>query len=71
MLDREYIVPLDPPDLEDGVWAADLRLEIPLEKSVLVGRGPIDAFRDEDGYVAFGNLLEGQRSGAALPFFAI
>lgn len=66
VLDRDYIVPLDPPDLGGSVWAGDLRLELPLEKSVLVGRDPIEAFRDEDGYIAFGNLLARRRGRPAL-----
>jgi hypothetical protein len=53
----EYLAPLDPPDLPEGNWAADLRLEVPLEKSVLVGRRPIAGFPNEDGYLDFARRL--------------
>jgi len=64
--DRDYIYPLAPPSLEGGEWAADLRIEIPLEKSILVGRTPIDAFPDEAGAVAFANYLARRRGRPAL-----
>jgi len=54
---RDFIHRLDPPELEEGLWIADMRIELPLEKGVLVGRKPIDAFPDEAGYIRFANLI--------------
>jgi hypothetical protein len=64
--DREYVFELAPPDLEGEIWVADLRIEIPLEKSLLVGREPIEAFPDEAGYIAFANFLARRRGRPAL-----
>jgi hypothetical protein len=65
-LGRDYVHALDPPEIEGEVWAADLRIEMPLEKSVLVGREPIEAFRDEGGYVDFAKALARRRGRPAL-----
>ncbi len=65
-LHRDYVAELDPPGLEGPVWAADLRIELPLEKSVLVGREPIDAFPDEQGYIEFAKVLARRRGRPAL-----
>jgi hypothetical protein len=43
-----HFVLLDPPTLE-GQWIADLRIEVPIEKSVLGGRTPILGFSTIDG----------------------
>lgn len=64
--DRDYIYELSPPDLADGVWVADLRIELPLEKGLLVGRTPVEAFPDEDGYIGFANFLARRRGRPAL-----
>lgn len=68
--DRDYLFELAPPDLDGEVWLADARIEIPLEKSMLVGREPIEAFPDELGYIAFANFLARRRgsSGAGFGF---
>jgi hypothetical protein len=65
-LQRDYVTALDPPAIAGRVWAADLRIEIPLEKSLLVGRDPIEAFPDEGGYVDLANLLARRRGRPAL-----
>jgi hypothetical protein len=65
LLDREYIHQLRPP-AKAGDWVADLRLEVPLEKGTLVGREPIEAFPDEDGYAEFAALLARRRGRPAL-----
>jgi len=52
--------------LPDGVWVADLRLEAPLEKSVLVGRDPISGFETEPDAIAFALALGRRRDRAAL-----
>ncbi|HEY1714605.1 MAG TPA: hypothetical protein VGG07_17020 [Solirubrobacteraceae bacterium] len=64
--DRDYVFELAPPELDGEIWVADLRIEMPLEKGLLVGRAPIDAFPDEDGYIAFGNFLARRRGRPAL-----
>jgi hypothetical protein len=61
-----YLVRLDPPDLPPGVWVADLRIEVPIEKTFLVGRHPLAAFPDEDGYLKFAATLGRRRDRAAL-----
>lgn len=64
--DRDYICVLAPPTLNDELWVADLRIEMPLEKSLLVDRVPIEGFRDEEGYIDFGDLLARRRGRPAL-----
>jgi hypothetical protein len=51
------LAPLDPPDLPEAAYVADLRLEVPLEKTILVGKRPIDGFPDEAGYIDFSRRL--------------
>jgi hypothetical protein len=66
LLDRDYIYRLTPLTLGGEVWVADLRIELPLEKSLLVGRMPIDAFPDERGYIQFARFLARRRGRPAL-----
>lgn len=66
LLDRDFIVRLDPPSLQDEVWVGDLRIEVPIEKALLVGRTPIEAFRRQNDYEDFGNLLGARRGRPAL-----
>jgi hypothetical protein len=61
-----HLVLLDPPSL-DGVWIADLRIEMPVEKSWLAGREPIDAFASDEDRRQFGHRLAGRLSRPALP----
>ncbi len=46
--------PLDGPELPDGEWYADLRIEGCAEKNVLVGLSPIRGFSSEEKAEAFG-----------------
>jgi len=64
--DRDHVHVLDPPAVPGEVWIADLRIEMPLEKGLLVGREPIEAFPDEDGYIRFANALARRRGRPAL-----
>jgi hypothetical protein len=49
------------------MWVADLRLTVPLEKGLLVGREPEDPFRgSEEARIAFGIALGERRARAAL-----
>ena len=41
----------------DQLWVVDLRLEIPVEKTVLLGRSPIKAFSDDVGYAELAQRL--------------
>lgn len=66
LLERDFIARLDPPSFVGGAWIADLRIEVPLEKSLFIGRTPIEAFRDERGYEDFGNWLGARRGRPAL-----
>lgn len=59
--DRDYVFELAPPEIDGDVWVADLRIEMPLEKGLLVARAPIEAFPDEAGYIAFANFLARRR----------
>jgi hypothetical protein len=65
LLARDYVYPLDSWEApERQRWIADLRLKSSLEKSVLVGREPIDPFATETERIAFGVAL-GRRSARA------
>lgn len=61
-----YLAPLEPPDLPSGQWVADLRIEVPIEKTFLVGKRPIRGFGDEQGYLEFAGLLGRRRDRAAI-----
>ncbi|MFJ9567761.1 hypothetical protein ACIRQQ_48060 [Streptomyces fuscichromogenes] len=52
--------------IPDGLWVADLRVSIPIEKGALVGRVPIDAFLTEEDRIAFAARLARRVSRAAL-----
>lgn len=47
-------------------WVADLRIEYPLEKGVLVGREPIAPFTTEQQRINFGEAVGKRRARAAL-----
>jgi len=64
--DRIYLHPLTAPGLGSNRWIADLRVEVPLEKGILIGRAPIDAFADEEDAIEFAEMLGRQRDRAAL-----
>jgi hypothetical protein len=66
LLHRDYIFELAPPEIDGDAWVADLRIEMPLEKGILVGRAAIEAFPDETGYIAFANFLARRRGRPAL-----
>ncbi len=61
-----HLVLLTATDLPEGSWIADLRIELPIEKSWLVGREPIEAFADEDGYLKLAHRLARRRDRPAL-----
>jgi len=61
-----HLVLLEPPDL-DGTWVADLRLELPVEKSWLAGRDPIPGFGSDERRRHFARRLAGRLERPALP----
>lgn len=61
-----YLYRLDPPDLPRGNWVADLRLEVPVEKTFLVRQQPLKAFATEREAIDFANALGRRRDRAAL-----
>jgi hypothetical protein len=63
-----YLVPLTHQDFqqEGRLWVADLRIEYPLEKGVLVDRDPIEAFAKETDYVYLGDKLAYRRNRPAI-----
>lgn len=63
--DRFFLYRLTTPKLPD-LLVADLRLEFPLEKNVLVGRKPISGFASEGDTVRFAERLGRRRDRAAL-----
>ena len=64
LIAKGYAVELTGPFM--GRYVADLRIELPLEKSVLVGREAIPGFATEAEAEAFGRLLGVRRARAAL-----
>jgi hypothetical protein len=66
LLERDFVAQLDPPDMKGDGWIADLRIEMAMEKSLLVGANPIEAFPTEDEYDSFGDLLAYRRGRPAL-----
>lgn len=50
-----------------GLWVADLRLEMPLEKTALMERLPREAFADEVGYADLAVTLGARRQRPAAP----
>jgi hypothetical protein len=66
LLGKQYIVKLDGPAL-GGTWVADLRIEVPIEKSFLAGKTPLRGFASERDAERFGVRLGAKR---ARPAFA-
>ena len=63
-----HILPIKPPWREESQkWVADLRLEVPVEKTVLLGREPIEAYEDDEEYAAVAVRLGTLRQRAAVP----
>jgi hypothetical protein len=62
----DFLYPVQPPGFPKGVWAIDLRLEVPIEKTVLVGKKPRPAFAIESEAIAFADRLGLRRDRAAL-----
>lgn len=52
-----HLIRLDGPALPPGLWVADLRIQLPLEKGCLVGRTPVHGFASEVAYLRFAGHL--------------
>ncbi len=65
-LKRQYLVRLTADQFKDELWVADLRIDWPVEKSVLVGRSPITGFASEGDVIAFAARLGRRRDRAVL-----
>jgi hypothetical protein len=63
-----YLVPLTHTDMSvtGQLWVTDLRIEFPLEKSVLVNQNPIEAFACEADYNDFAEKLAWRRNRPAI-----
>lgn len=66
-----YLVPLSAEEFsrENELWVADLRVEFPLEKSVLVGQPVREAFREEEEYAKLASQLAGRRNRPVIDDF--
>jgi len=62
-----HFVHLTAPWTAGEFWVADLRLELPVEKSVLADREPRDAFSSEVEYATLAERLGAQRARPATP----
>jgi len=51
----------------EGLWVADLRHEMSIDKSLLVGADPVEAFADEVGYARLAERLAAARQRPAMP----
>ncbi len=54
-------------DPDDWAWLVDLRIQIPLDKGVLVGRDVISAFASREDQIEFGQELGHRADRPALP----
>lgn len=63
---KQFIYELNGSGLPKGRWVADLRIELPIEKSLLVRRDPIRGFATEEDSEAFARALGRRRARAAL-----
>jgi len=63
-----YLLPLTHENFinSEALWVADLRIEYPLEKGILVDQKPIEAFASEKDYAYFANSLAFRRNRPAL-----
>ncbi len=61
-----HLIELTGRDLPDGLWVADFRIEVPVEKSWLIGKQPLAGFEDESGYLRLAQRLAGRRARPAL-----
>jgi hypothetical protein len=61
-----HLVHLTSRRLPDGLWVADLRIEVPIEKGWLVGREPLDGFESVRDRLVLAERLASRRQRHAL-----
>lgn len=66
LLQRDYLVRLTGPDFQLAAYVADLRLELPIEKGVLVGVKVFPGFETEKDAIDFAEVLGRRRQRAAV-----
>jgi hypothetical protein len=66
LLQRDYLVRLTGPDFQLAAYVADLRLELPIEKGVLVGVKTFPGFETEKDAIDFADVLGRRRQRAAV-----
>jgi hypothetical protein len=66
LLQRDYFVRLTGPDFQLAAYVADLRLELPVEKGVLVGVNIFPGFETENDAIDFAETLGRRRQRAAV-----
>jgi hypothetical protein len=62
-----YLVHITAEWASNGLWVADLRLELPIEKTFLMNQYPIEAFSDETQYATLAQRLGARRQRLAAP----
>lgn len=67
IINVRYLVPLSGIRFAEGVWLADLRIQVPFDKAVLIGRPIHDGFATHDEAAAFGRRLAQLYSRPAFP----
>jgi hypothetical protein len=66
LLQRDYMVRLTGPDFQLAIYVADLRLELPVEKGVIVGVKVRPGFDTEKDAIEFAEVLGRRRQRAAV-----
>jgi hypothetical protein len=61
-----YFRKLTSPDIGEGNWVADLRIEMPLDKGFLAAREPLAGFQTEQEYLALADFLASRRDRPVL-----
>ncbi|NMN93898.1 hypothetical protein [Antrihabitans stalactiti] len=62
-----HFIPITADWATSGLWVADLRLEMPLEKTVLIGQTPLEAFGNDLEYALLARKLGARRQRLAAP----
>ncbi len=62
-----HMVHLTAPWAVDGLWVADLRHEMSIDRTLLIEPDPVEAFSDEVGYTRLAERLAAARQRPAMP----
>jgi hypothetical protein len=65
----KYLIRLDAqclPREKNEIWVADLRIDLAIERSLLVGREPEHGFSNSEGYIYCGRTIGAYRGRAAI-----